>query len=122
MPLAVDVPVLEPVPELEVDEVPAPEVDVDVPVALPDEPPDAEAVPLPELVELDPEPVSPPEDEDAVDPDAGVGVELELGALATEEEFAAEFAVCELPAPDELPPQPTAAIKTAIKTEPPRFK
>jgi hypothetical protein len=117
MPLAVDVPVLEPVPELDVDEVPVPEVDVDVPVALPDElvPPDAEAVPLPEPVELAPEPVSPPED-------AGVGVELEFGALATEEEFAAEFAVCELPAPDELPPQPTAAIKTAIKTEPPRFK
>ncbi len=133
MPLDVDVPVLElelePVlePELVVDDVPVPEVDpdeVDVPVVLPDV-----LVPLPELDELDAEVVSPPEDEDAVAPDpplefpAGVGVELELGALATDEEFVGEFAaVCGLPAPDELPPQPTAAIKSANKSEPAIFR
>ena len=135
--------VLEPVlePELVVDDIPVPEVDpeeVDVPVVLPDvlvppsevEEPDVAVVPLPELEELDAELVSPPPDEDAVDPDpplefpTGAGVELELGALATDEEFVAEFAaVCELPAPDELPPQPTATIKTANnQSEPAIFK
>ena len=150
MPLDVDVPVLDPVlvlvPELVVDDVPVPEVDpeeevdvpVDVPVVPPDdvlvplpevEAPDVEVVPPPELVELDAEFVSPPEDEAEVDPDAslefpaGAGVELELGVLATDEELVAEFAaVCELPALDELPPQPTVALKTANKSEPAIFK
>jgi hypothetical protein len=68
------------------------------------------------------------EEEPPADAPADAGAELEPDAPAADEESGAELAAaCELPAVDALPllafpPQPSAAIKTATKSEPPMSK
>jgi hypothetical protein len=117
-PVGVDGAVLE--VEVE-DDVEVPGVELEDDGAVPVAPADV-LVLFPEAEEGEVEPEAPAE------APADVGVELEPGALAADEESGAELvAVCELPAVDALPllvfpPQPNTAVNPANKSEPPMSK